>query len=694
MKLLVCLLLLASWLGFPLSSSAQTMTGTVVETHCLLSPIGLDERAGKAALVVEAEVLDARSFWDTGHRRIYTAHTIRVFSSFKGNAPQELSVLTEGGTVGLDRQELTNTLHLQPGDQGVLFLEPSALPGASGSGWAVYGSSQGFIRYKLSTGTATDPFQEYGRIDAGLYPRLTAATGQLQHEVQPNKRLQKFRAQYVQPLAARGQAPVISGMSPAILPAGTGAVLTVSGSGFGATRGGGFVEFRNADNGGSSLVKPQESEYVSWTDTRIQVRVPALGQPASPAGSGPVRVTTNDQQQASSMAAITVPYAVSAVLATQTNELVQPAHVNRNGRGGYSFRFETGFANNAAAVAGWRRALAIWRCQTRINWEADQQVRTNRGAAEDGENSVGFDQGAELPVGILGRTTSYYRGCFKPNGQLAFTLHEIDMQFDDAATWQFGPAPATGLQFDFESVVVHELGHAHQLAHVILPGAVMHYAMARAQTNRLIGPNDVSGGRLVLRTRGFVPQGCGPAPMLPAPLTSFTAAAAMGGVLVSWATTAECVAESFQVQRGRDTTSWQVVATVNSPGPYQHLDAQPLPGLAYYRLRLVQPDGTVVFTAPILTASTDILAVGPSLYPNPVAEGTLWLQYPAVAEGRANFSVYDAVGRLASSNFLDFQPGLNALSIPAAGLNPGWYLLRYRDSEGRTGALPFLKTRE
>ena len=681
MKLVARLLLLAGWLGMPFVSSAQAGPETARETQCLLIPIEPGERAGKAALVVEAEILDARSFWDAGHRRIYTAHTVRVFSSLKGNAPTQLTVLTEGGTVGLDRHHLSNTLHLHPGDQGILFLEPSALSGTAVSAWAVFGSSQGFIR-------------EYGPIDTGFYQQLAAATGQPRREVQPNERLHNSISRHIQPLAARGQAPVISSFSPAIIPAGTGAVLTISGSGFGAARGAGFVEFRNADNGGSSFVKPQESEYVSWNDTRIQVRVPALGQPTSPAGSGPVRVTTNDQQQASSTASITVPYAVSAVLATQTNELVQPTPVNRNGRGGYSFRFEAGFAGNAAAVAAWRRALATWRCQTRMNWDADPQTRTNRGAAEDGENSVGFDQGAELPVGILGRTTSYYRGCFKPNGQLAFTLHEIDMQFDDAATWQFGPAPAAGPQFDFESVVVHELGHAHQLAHVILPGAVMHYAVARAQTNRLISPNDVAGGRVVLRTRGFVPQGCGPAPMLPAPLTSFTAAAATGGVLVNWATAAECVAESFQVQRGRDTTSWQVLATVTSPAPYQYLDAQPLAGLAYYRLRLVQPDGTVVFTAPVLTLSTDILTAAPSLYPNPVGAGPLWLQYPAAVEGRANLTLYDAVGRLASSTFLDFQPGLNALPVPAARLSPGWYLLRYRDSEGRTGALPFLKTRE
>ncbi|SHK06960.1 IPT/TIG domain-containing protein [Hymenobacter psychrotolerans] len=685
-------LLLAASMALPGVSLAQAVPAS--ESQCLLLPLPLPSRATQAALVVEAEVLDARSFRVAG--RIYTAHRVRVFSSLKGSAARELQVLTEGGTIGLDQQLLTNTLQLQPGQQGILFLTPSTVPGPEADQplWAVYGSAQGFIRYDLSTGIATEPFRDYGLVAESFYQEIAAATGQRRRLLQPNPKLEAALRQAAMPVMARGQAPVISGLSPASVPAGVGTVLTISGAGFGTTRGNGFVEFRNADNGGSTFIKPQESEYVSWTDTRIQVRVPALGQPASPAGSGPVRVTTSDQQQTTSPTSIAVPYAVSNVQASQTGELVRPNPVNRNGRGGYSFQFESGFAANTAAVAAWQRALATWRCQTRMNWETAAPLRAGRGAAEDGENSIGFDQGAELPVGILGRTTSYYRGCFRPDGRLTFALHEVDMQFDDGANWQFGPGPAAGLQLDFESVVVHELGHAQQLAHVILPGAVMHYALARAQNNRTISASDVAGGRLVLRTRGFVAQGCGPAPMLPAPLTSLSAGAEAGGIAVSWTTADACFVESFQVQRSRDTTSWQPLATVSAPGLSRYLDAQPLAGLSYYRLRLLHPDGSVAFTAPVPAVGGEAGAAIPGLFPNPVGAGPLRLQYPTTAEGRVSLSVYDAVGRRQRNVLLDIQPGLNVLPLSLAGLSPGWYLLRYLDSEGRTETLPFLKTGE
>ncbi|WBO84357.1 matrixin family metalloprotease [Hymenobacter yonginensis] len=691
-------LLLALALAFSGEVQAQFAQLPPAEARCLVLPLSLAERAAVAPLVVEAEVLSARSFWDAGHRRIYTAHQLRVFSALKGTAPTQLTVLTEGGTVGLDRHQLTNTLELRPGQQGVLFLVPASFAdtAAEAGAWAVYGSEQGFLPYDLATATVADLFRPLGAIDEAFYQQLTEATGQARQLVQPNAALTAVRQRLAAPVVARGQAPVVSSLSPATVPAGTGAVLTLAGSGFGATRGVGFVEFPNADNGGASLVKPQDADYVSWTDTRIVVRVPALGQPAAPAGSGPVRVTTNDQQQATSATSLTVPYAVSNVLSTPGNQLVRPNHISQNGRGGYSFRFETTFAANTAATAAWNRALATWRCQTGINWDADAPPRTSRGAAEDGENSIGFDQGGELPANVLGRTTSYYRGCFRPDGRLVFYVQEIDMQFDDATTWQFGPAPAVGTQLDFESVVVHELGHAQQLSHVILPRAIMHFAVARGQNTRFLAADDVAGGRVVLRKRSFAVQGCGPAPMLPAPLTAFSAAPSSAGIVLSWATRAECFLSGFEVQRaqGTDTTAWQTLAAVPVSAAYTYLDAQPQAGLRYYRLRLRRPDGSFDATAPVLVSADAAAGSQPSVFPNPTAGQPLQLYYPATTAGRLRAELFDAVGRRVSTTFLEYQPGLNLLPVPTETLKAGWYVLRYLDTDSRTGALRFVKTGE
>ena len=470
-------------------------------THCLLLPLDPAQRVARATRIVEAAVTESQSF-RAANGRIYTRHQLRVFQQFKGHLDSVLTLLTEGGTVGLSRQELTNTLQLEPGEQGIFFLEPATLPGA-GAGWQAYGSQQGFIRYELPQLTATEPFRHYEQLDAQFYQTVAQVSPQA---VQPNPALAAARLRAAQPaVVARGKAPVIAALAPLSLTAGTGAALTITGSGFGTSRGAGTVEFRNADDGGATYTKVNEADYVSWTDTRIQVRVPSLSASRNPAGTGTVRVITAGQLATVSPGTVTIVFAATNVLDTNSGQRAVPGHRDLNSDGGLTFRFDAGFAANPAAAAAWQRALVTWRCQTGVNWKLGT-TRTKTGVADDGENSVGFDSGAELPAGVLGRTTSYYEGCYRPDGAVVFYVHEVDTQYDDATNWQFGPGSPSALQVDFESVAVHELGHAQQLSHLILPSAIMHYAIARGQRSRVLAAaSDVAGGRYVLRTRSFRP---------------------------------------------------------------------------------------------------------------------------------------------------------------------------------------------
>lgn len=682
-------LLLAGVVAQPVS--AQAPAGS--ETHCLLLPLDPEVRSAQAALIVEAEVLDAVSFRSSG--RIFTRHRLRVFKQFKGPAAATLTIFTEGGTLGLERQELTNTLRLEPGEQGVFFLEPVRFAGlAGGSEYQAYGSEQGFIRYDLAGATAAEPFRQYPQLTEGFYQ---AAAGSAPRRMQANPALEAAVQRRAQPpVLAKGQAPIVTTLSPASLTAGTLAVLTISGSGFGATRGTGSVEFRNADDGGASYTKANDDDYVSWTDTRIQVRVPSLSAGRTPAGTGTVRVTTAGQLAAVSPGSVTIVFAATNVLDTNSGQRAVPGHRNFDGAGGLTFRFDAGFAGNAAAAAAWQRALATWRCQTGINWRVGT-TRTKTGVADDGENSVGFDTGNELPTGVLGRTTSYYRGCYLASGAVVFYVQEIDMQFDDAANWQFGPNNPTAAQLDFESVAVHELGHAQQLSHLILPSAVMHYAIARGQRSRtLAAASDVAGGRYVLRTRSFRLAACGPAPMLPAPLTSQLATYAAGsGVTMQWTTRDECFLNNFVVERApADTTAgWQPLATVAAgaaSGQYRFVDAQPLPGLSYYRLRLRRPDASLDATQPIGVTDDASALNSLQVFPNPFQTGeALNLQYvggPAAGDLVVRF--YDAVGRYLGGSRLNYLPGLNQLQVTPPTLRAGYYLLRWTDTNGRNGTVP------
>jgi len=383
------------------------------------------------------------------------------------------------------------------------------------------------------------------------------------------------------------------------------------------------------------------------------------------------------------------------VVSTDGKYLQRPNHVVLDGAGGISFRFGPSFAANAAAGAAWQRALASWRCATGVNWLVGPAAATNT-IADDGQNVIAFDTPAdELPAQVLGRTTSYYNGCFGANGQVVFYVSEIDMQFDAQRAFQFGPAPAVRPQIDFETTAVHELGHAQQLTHLNLPGAVMHYGIAIGQNTRTLNPaSDIAGGRRVLRERSFRPQSCGPAALLPAPLTSLRIDVSdpTGGVNVRWDTRDECFLTGFVVQRSAsaDTTNWEniVVVAAVATNNYGYADRQPLPGLHYYRVGVQRPDGSVDYAAPV-PISTGEVSPGVSFFPNPVVGDVLRLQYPAGAESSLIFRIYDELGRLVRRSTSGVRPGLNVLSLDASGLAPGFYILRWTDAQGRESSRRF-----
>ncbi|WP_379087355.1 IPT/TIG domain-containing protein [Pedobacter sp. UC225_65] len=64
--------------------------------------------------------------------------------------------------------------------------------------------------------------------------------------------------------------------NPKTITAGTGSVLTFTGIGFGSSRGpNAYVAFSRQDPTNLTVIKVLESDYILWTDTKIQVKVPA-----------------------------------------------------------------------------------------------------------------------------------------------------------------------------------------------------------------------------------------------------------------------------------------------------------------------------------------------------------------------------------------------------------------------------------
>ncbi len=663
------------------------------QENCLLTPINLEERTNAATLIVEAEVVDQQSYWNTPHQNIYTRHTLQIFKILKGTAPETITVITEGGRVGTAMHTFTGTLQLKNKDQGIFLLVPAPakmLPaGRSAVDFTVYSSSQGFIRYNTINQQATEPFKTYPNIITDLYPTLRQITPHFK-KVRPNPAVKTPLAANNTNNSAGNQrtkaTPAISNFSPDTLNAGTGSLLTIRGSGFGSSRGTGSVQFRNADNGGDSFIDISDADYIFWTDNEIQVRVPGKNSNNNTPGSGEFQITNSSELSVTSTQKLVIEYAVSQVI--YEDALYSPRLVNANELGGYTFQFSSNMDQNVPAKMAFTRALNNWSCHTGINWTIGNVVPLTD-VAEDNINLVSFDQAGDLPRGILARCISRYAGC---GSEIAdqWRVAEMDVVFNQFTRWNYNISSPQSNQVDFETVTLHEMGHGHQLNHVIKPGTVMHYAITRGQEGRrLDARTDVAGGQFTM-AQNIVSNSCGPGRMIPQPVNTcspspdsllFTAeAVSETEVRTTWALSSNFLISSFILERSKDAVSWRELTVVNpnaATNSYQFVDVKPLPGISYYRLKIVSPNQTFSYSP--IARITRAVPAGLAVAPNPVIENTLWLQYVTQESGRLRIYLYDTVGRLHKIYNRTYQPNSDLIDLDIANLRPGIYIIVYND---------------
>jgi PKD repeat protein len=507
--------------------------GTYATAQEMMVPVPLTARVNEAMQVVEGKVVAQTAYWNETHTLIFTSTTVEVYKIFKGNASRTIIVETMGGRVGMDVLVVEPELQLQPGDVGVFLLKPAAA--GRSKAFQPVASTQGFIRYDLVSGAASDVFHQYKNISRDVYSLLQAQTGS------PFREIAAFQVSGAGLKTSTALAPPnISGFSPAAITAGTFSVLTINGTDFGATFSGpASVSFRNANDGGASFMAVPAANIVSWSNTQIQVIVP------SHAGTGTVRVVNDGGESGISAASITITYNQLNVGydhdANAATELryFEPNLINRSGSGGYNYAYSTATANagvsfdaDVAAKERFESALQTWRCNTGLNFNVTGSTAVQN-AASDGVFLVAYDNnGSPLPSGVLGRATSFYNGC-SVGASFFWFVNDIDIVFKrngtdvPAITWYTGSNAAAqpGGTFDLETVALHELGHHHQLGHIIAAGAVMHYAVSMGTNNRVLSATrDVAGGNYVM-SHSTVFSNCGRTGMTAsncAPQTDFT----------------------------------------------------------------------------------------------------------------------------------------------------------------------------
>jgi len=179
---------------------------------------------------------------------------------------------------------------------------------------------------------------------------------------------------------------------------------------------------------------------------------------------------------------------------------------------------------------------------------------------------------------------------------------------------------------------------------------------------------------------------------LPIELVSFGATCEEEGVLLAWSTASELNNDHFTIERSSDVEHWEEVGIVPGAGNsfsllhYSLVDEAPMSGIAYYRLKQTDLDGTFEHSDMVPAQCAKGNTLNALLYPNPTLED-ITLEIPG-GKDPLSYTVYNAMGAQVGSGSVTGRSVLHAaeladgmyvirLQLPSAGSGPTWQELRF-----------------
>jgi hypothetical protein len=139
--------------------------------------------------------------------------------------------------------------------------------------------------------------------------------------------------------------------------------------------------------------------------------------------------------------------------------------------------------------------------------------------------------------------------------------------------------------------------------------------------------------------------------VLPVRLISFSGKTSPDGIKLEWLTANELNTNHFDLERSENGQNFRRLSTVKAQGSsqqtrlYWSLDAFPLKGINYYRLKMADRDGKFTYSSVIQVENRLEEVTGISISPNPAGKGAINLRLPTAASS-LTMLVYSPTGKL------------------------------------------------
>ena len=178
--------------------------------------------------------------------------------------------------------------------------------------------------------------------------------------------------------------------------------------------------------------------------------------------------------------------------------------------------------------------------------------------------------------------------------------------------------------------------------------------------------------------------------LLPLQLLSFSANAKNNYAVLDWNTTQEVNVTSYIVERSADAAIFSAVKNINAvngyntTNKYQFTDSTPVGLVTYYRLKMINDDGTFTYS-PIKSvsfASTNKSAI--SVYPNPTTDYVIVKMDNAKA-GQYHYTVSSIAGQAITLADVTLTNGYNQIKIDLTRTTvKGIVVIHFSNAQGNT----------
>ncbi len=179
--------------------------------------------------------------------------------------------------------------------------------------------------------------------------------------------------------------------------------------------------------------------------------------------------------------------------------------------------------------------------------------------------------------------------------------------------------------------------------------------------------------------------------VLPVELAYFEAKKMEDNTLLNWATYSEFENETYVIERSANGSNFEAIDELNGAGTtieylsYEYQDENPMNGVNYYRLRMIDFAGESTFS-PVTTIEFESLDAEIKLFPNPVVD---YVSINFSQSTSASVTIYNLSGQIirqmSTSNYD------NKLIIETNDLESGQYFINIQTSNNQMITKKFIK---